>query len=82
MSCETSGYQRAGFPIEHLGNSFLSILYRTLDYTEARNVRLSFLGNANHASADDEPGEKELRGLELDARYFLIIYFLNFFSFP
>lgn len=32
-------------------------------------VHPNLLGNADHASADDEPGEKELRGLELGARY-------------
>lgn len=55
--------------MEHLVNSFLSLLYQVLDFTETRNVYLNLLGNADHASADDEPGEKQLRGLELDARY-------------
>lgn len=40
-----------------------------LNFTETGNVHLTLLENADHASAGDEPGEKKLRGLELDARY-------------
>lgn len=68
------GTKRQASPWNILITSFL---YQTLDFTETRNVHLSLLANADHASADDEPGEKELKGLELDARYRSVDMCLN-----